>query len=139
MRSSIVAAQVFFALMLFSAGVGDLQSLVGAILCSLTSYVFPVIFYWKLFPGDRDPGVDWAKWDSQFTCLLVIVVAGSLVGVLGFGDRGSCPFVFPRSCHLDPQGHATTDHPHTAAYNTGEAISSYQLFEGSCHASMDDD
>ena len=84
---------------------------------------------------------------------MVIVLAGSLVGVLGFGvagkRKGALALMFlvmaPRqklthtpSIPVTPP-HAHTGPPHTEAYNTGEALSSYELFVGSCHASLDDD
>lgn len=95
-RVTLLACQLFFAEMLFSAGVGDIQSLTGAIAGMLLTYIMPVLFYYKII----------SKEDSSLGCLyavstvlaVFITVAGVAVAIISIEEAASEYTLFGGSC-----------------------------------------
>ena len=100
-RVSLIGLQLFFAEMLFSAGVGDIQSLTGAIAGVLLTYVLPVVFYVKIF-GREESG--WLQGGWYWFLLgsavigIFITVAGVVVAMKSIISAASDYSLFHGSC-----------------------------------------
>lgn len=100
-RVGLIALQLFFAEMLFSAGVGDIQSLTGAIAGVLLTYVLPVVFYVKIFKREES---GWLQGGSYWFLIgsaaigVFITVAGVVVAIKSIISAASDYSLFHGSC-----------------------------------------
>ena len=108
-RTSLLLFQLFFAEMLFSAGVGDIQSLTGAIAGALLTYVLPVVFYAMLFKREERA---WLQGSSYWLLLgsaaigLFLTMAGVVVAIESIVSAASGYSLFSGQCSasLDDDG-----------------------------------
>eukprot|EP00928_Gymnodinium_smaydae_P028318 TRINITY_DN21615_c0_g1_i1.p1 TRINITY_DN21615_c0_g1~~TRINITY_DN21615_c0_g1_i1.p1 ORF type:complete len:526 (-),score=95.12 TRINITY_DN21615_c0_g1_i1:161-1645(-) len=87
LRSAVVWSEVLIAFMLASAGIGDLQALVGAFGFTALTYYAPFAAYWKLIARHSEPLWKQASYAVAFLSGVVLMAVGIYVSLEHIGER----------------------------------------------------
>lgn len=97
-RSFFVLSQVLFSFMLSSAGIADLQALVGAFGFTALTYYAPFAAYWKLIASKRGEHFVWqASYCLAFLSGVAIMVVGTYISLTSIAKTLSTYNLFDTS------------------------------------------